>query len=114
MKALCKHANIFGAPGTGSHAYRIGGLAAVDLIATGGLAFLIARYGFNHKDVCSVFIVFIILIVIAIPVHEAFCVNTKLNSMIFGREWPTNPEPDKSSEPNKSSEPDKSSDLETN
>lgn len=88
MSGLCKYANVFGAPNTGSHTYRIGGLAAVDLLATGGLAFLIARYGVGKSDLQTVLIVFIILILIAIPMHEAFCVNTRLNAAIFGRKWP--------------------------
>ena len=31
---LCKYANIFGAPNTGSHKYRIFNIAIIDVIAT--------------------------------------------------------------------------------
>jgi len=88
MAGLCKYSNAFGEPGKGAHSTRVGGLAAVDLFATAGLAFLGARYGLGRSDVVSFVLVFLILILVAIPVHEAFCVNTRLNAAIFGRPWP--------------------------
>lgn len=88
MSGLCKYSNVFGAPGEGSHKYRIGGLAAVDLIATAGLAFLLTRFAVRKKDFISFFIVFIILILVGILAHEAFCVNTRFNATLFGRDWP--------------------------
>jgi ABC-type Na+ efflux pump permease subunit len=96
MPGLCQYSNIFGAPGTGSHQRRIGprgGVAVVDLLATGGLTLMLA-YGVNgRKDLLSlnfaltIVLVFIILMIVAVFVHEAFCVNTRLNAAIFCRPW---------------------------
>ena len=85
---MCKYSNIFGVPGQGSHALRIGGLAAVDLLATAGAAFLLARYGLGRRGLLAFVVVFVILIALGIAAHEAFCVDTRLNATIFGRKWP--------------------------
>jgi hypothetical protein len=88
MSGLCKYSNVFGEPGEGNHKYRVGGLAAVDLLATGGLTFLITRFALGRKDLLAYALVFIILVLAAILIHEAFCVNTRLNAALFGRAWP--------------------------
>ena len=88
MSGLCKYSNTFGEPGKGAHSTRLGGLALVDVLATGGLALLISRYGFGRADLAMFMIVFIILIIVAVGVHELFCVNTRLNATLFGRRWP--------------------------
>jgi hypothetical protein len=88
MPGLCEYSDVFGAPGEGAHKYRVGGLAAVDLIATGGLAFLLARFALRRNDALVFVLVFLILLVAGILVHEAFCVNTRLNATIFERPWP--------------------------
>lgn len=86
---LCQYAGIFGAPDTGAHSLRVGGLAAVDLLATGGLAFLISRFGLRRPDAFAFVLVFVLLLLVGILAHEAFCVNTRLNAALFGRPWPT-------------------------
>jgi hypothetical protein len=91
MSGACKYSNLFGEPGKGAHALRAGGLAVVDLLATGGLAFLVSRYGCGRTDLLAFVLVFIILMLVAVLVHEMFCVNTRLNAAIFGREWPGTP-----------------------
>ena len=88
MSGLCKYSNVFGEPGKGLHRHRVNGLAAVDILATGGAAFLIARFALGRTGLMVYAIVFIILVLAAILVHEAFCVNTRLNATIFGRAWP--------------------------
>lgn len=88
MSGTCQYSNAFGAPGTGAHSLRVGWLAAVDLLVTGGAAYLLSRFALGRVDLLTFGLVFILLILVAIPVHEAFCVNTRLNSAIFGRPWP--------------------------
>lgn len=84
MLGLCKYKNALGKPDEGLHRYRIGGFALVDILLTAGLA-LIASRAFHSSFV----VVFLILLIIAIGVHEAFCVNTRLNALIFNRPWPS-------------------------
>jgi hypothetical protein len=89
MSALCRFSDALGEPNKGVHAPRIAGLAAFDLLGTAGLAFLISRYGFRDSPFVLAFVLtFIVLILAAILLHESFCVNTRLNALIFGREWP--------------------------
>jgi len=72
----------------------VGSFAIVDILATGGAAFLVTRFALGRKDLPSYALVFIILILAGILIHEAFCVNTRLNSIIFGRAGPA-PHPHK-------------------
>ena len=89
MYTDCKHADIFGKPGTGAHKRRLGPFAAVDLLGTVGLAFLAAAvYKRRRASFANIFtafiVVFVILMIITIAIHRIFCVNTALNRMIFG------------------------------
>ena len=86
MLGLCKYRNALGEPNKGLHQYRLGGFAVADILLTAGLA-LIGSRAFN----CSFVLVFLILIVVAVGLHEAFCVNTRLNALIFDRPWPAQP-----------------------
>ena len=74
-----EYKNIFGKEGEGAHSIRFLNIAIVDLIFTIIGAFLIS-YFFN----LNFFIVFIILMIMAIILHRLFCVNTTINKMIFG------------------------------
>ncbi len=76
--SLCKYKDVLGKVGQGVHGYRFLGVAIVDVIATLVLAGVIAYFAR-----CSVILVFSILIVVAIVVHAAFCVDTALNVFIF-------------------------------
>jgi hypothetical protein len=89
MSGLCQYSNALGEPGKGVHSLRVGGLALVDLLGTAGLAYLGARYGLGHADILTFVLVFLIILLSAILIHEAFCVNTRLNAALFGRAWPT-------------------------
>jgi hypothetical protein len=76
---VCARRNIFGAPGTGVHSYRILNLAIVDVIFTIAGAFLLsyfARIQF-YKSVTFLFVIGVLL-------HRFFCVNTTINKLIFG------------------------------
>ena len=80
MSGLCKYKDALGKPGEGTHAWRIGGLAGTDLLLTAGAAFLLSRATFkSYGPFISFLIVFIILMVIAVALHCAFCVDTALN-----------------------------------
>jgi len=85
---LCKYSGVLGEPGKGVHRFRVGGLAVVDLLLTGALSVGLSRTVLGRKSLVGVLIAFIILMIVAIVVHEAFCVNTQLNAWIFGRSWP--------------------------
>lgn len=82
MVDLCQYSGALGEPGEGVHRPRVGGLAAVDLLITAGASFAISRAGG-----WPVLVVFIILMVLAVVAHEVFCVNTRLNAALFGREY---------------------------
>jgi hypothetical protein len=94
MSGLCRHSDVFGKPREGPHRHRVSNFAIVDILATGGAAFLVTRSVLGRKDLLSYALVFIILILAGILFHEAFCVNTRLNSIIFGRAGPA-PHPHK-------------------
>ena len=83
----CKYSDMFGRPAEGVHRHRIGGLAAVDLIATAGAAVLFTLFALGQKDIVIGLLVFLILIILGILAHEAFCVDTRFNAFIFGRPW---------------------------
>jgi len=93
MSGLCAYSNVFGEPGEGAHAFRLGGLAAVDLLATAALAYIGARYGIGRVNAVTFVFAFLVLILTAVLVHEAFCVNTRLDAAIFGRDWPAKNSP---------------------
>lgn len=86
MEGLCKYRDALGKPEEGAHAWRVGGLAGVDLLLTAGGALALSRAGLGPRlgagaaaEAASVFAVFVILIIVAIAVHRLFCVDTALN-----------------------------------
>jgi hypothetical protein len=84
---LCRFANILGEPGKGMHSLRIGGLAVVDIVLTGLLAFFLARR--KGRTSLGLFVAyFILLVLLSILIHTVFCVNTRLNAFLFGLPWP--------------------------
>ncbi len=77
---LCKYRDVLGAPGTGVHAHRVAGIAAVDLGLTVLAAAVIAwwfDWPFGY--------VFIGLSLTGIAVHRAFCVRTTVDQILFGQ-----------------------------
>lgn len=74
---LTKYANIFGEPNKGVHSYRIYNFAIVDVLGTVGIAYILS----NYIDV-NLIILFILLIIISIPIHNLFGVKTTLTEKI--------------------------------
>jgi hypothetical protein len=80
--------NALGRPGEGGHAWRIPlgpnfDVAGVDVLLTAGIAALIARALPKRKNrLLAFFIIFVILILAAVGIHRAFCVNTALNKKL--------------------------------
>jgi mannose/fructose/N-acetylgalactosamine-specific phosphotransferase system component IID len=76
---FCQYKNIFGEPGKGIHKYRIFNLAAVDVIATIVMAFIIyllyPKYKFFH--------ILFILFLLGIILHHIFCVRTTIDKLLF-------------------------------
>lgn len=85
-RGLCKYKDIFGKPGEGVHSFRIpfpgtsNGIAAVDVIATFALAYILeksfpkVKMSFAEWSVLSFGAGFI--------AHKAFCVDTALMRLL--------------------------------
>jgi hypothetical protein len=86
---LCAYANALGEPLKGAHAARLGGFAAVDLLGTAALAWLVGRGALGRAPAPAEYLlVLLLLIIISVIAHEAFCVRTRLTSILFDRPWP--------------------------
>lgn len=77
---LCKYRNIFGIPNKGIHHYRIAGFALVDIILTLLLSYIIFIL-INKK--LNFWKVLLIVFITGIILHRVFCVNTKLDTILF-------------------------------
>ena len=75
---LCRYKDIFGRPREGAHAYRLFDIAIVDVAATVLLAFVISRV-LSHSFWKSL----VVLFIIGIISHRAFCVRTKVDKLVF-------------------------------
>ena len=85
---LCKYKDIFGAPNTGLHAYRLTlngietnskGLAFVDLLFTLIGAIILSFY---FKKI-HWFKLFIMLVILGVVLHLLFCVKTPITKLII-------------------------------
>lgn len=105
MALLSYYKDIFGAPNTGIHSYRLFDIAIVDLLFTILVSYLITYImrWFRHDKLdvdlerCDIvrpiktsftflFIMnTIYLLLLAIFIHGLFGVNTKLNTILFGK-----------------------------
>ena len=75
---LCDYKDIFGRPREGAHAYRIFDIAVVDVTATVILAFIIVRlFGLSFWKSL------VVLFIIGIISHRAFCVRTTVDKLVF-------------------------------
>lgn len=76
---LCKYKHIFGKEREGVHSIRVMDVAAVDVVLTIMGAVVLARV-FHWNVGWTLLGVF----VLGVIMHRIFCVNTKINEMIFG------------------------------
>jgi hypothetical protein len=76
---LCKYSNIFGAPNTGIHSYRIPvlNIAFFDLFFT-----IIGAIALGHYLKLDWYYVLLILLVLGEILHIAFCVKTPITSFL--------------------------------
>jgi len=77
--SLCEYKSIFGNPSEGVHAYRIFGVAAVDLSLT-----ILAAYFISEHFKTHFVYTLIVILLLGIVVHRLFCVNTTINKLVFG------------------------------
>jgi hypothetical protein len=77
---FCKYRHIFGEERKGFHSFRVLDVAIGDVIGTVLVSLLIAYY-FNVSLAKTLLVAF----VIGIVAHRLFCVNTKINTIIFGK-----------------------------
>jgi hypothetical protein len=88
---LCQYKNIFGEPGKGVHAYRLFGVAIVDVVMTIIGAYLLAKYfpktKFFSQDGSPKKLNFvhtmISLFILGIIMHRLFCVRTTVDKLLF-------------------------------
>lgn len=79
MFSGCPYKNMFGAPNTGVHAYRIFDLAVVDILMTFIGAWFLSRF-FQ----IGYWVMVIVLFVLGIVLHRIFCVETTVDKLLFG------------------------------
>ena len=78
MSGLCKYKNALGIPGQGIHSFQIGGIAVADVVMTiiGALIISwITKFNFINT--------LIILFLLGIILHRAFCVRTTIDKLLF-------------------------------
>ena len=79
---LCKYANLFGAPGTGAHSFRIFNIAIVDLVLTIILAYVVHIF-FLKKYISHFWATLIAAFILGIIVHRLLCVRTTIDKLLF-------------------------------
>ena len=77
---LCRYKSLGGSPGQGIHSTRLFGLAAIDVIFT-----LIGALAISWIFKTGLLKTVVVLFVLGIIAHRVFCVDTKLNTLIFGK-----------------------------
>ena len=75
---LCQYKDIFGQPNTGIHSIRLFNIAMVDLLATVLLGVFIKN---TFKVKLDLIYIILILVLVSIPIHMLFCVNTTLTKL---------------------------------
>jgi hypothetical protein len=77
---LCKYRHVFGAEKTGFHSYRLFDVAIGDLVLTILFGILLAKW-LNVNSLVMV----LFLLVLGVVLHRLFCVNTRVNMLLFGK-----------------------------
>jgi uncharacterized membrane protein len=76
---LCTYRHIFGKERQGFHSWRLFDIAIGDLALT-----IIGAYLLSYTLKTQFIITLVAVLVIGVIVHRLFCVNTKINTLIFG------------------------------
>lgn len=78
--SLCKFKDIFGKERQGFHSIRLFDIAIGDLVLTIIGAYVISNaFGTNFVSTT------LVVLVLGVLLHRLFCVNTKVNTLIFGK-----------------------------
>ena len=75
----CSYSNIFGAPGTGAHSYRLFNFALVDIALT-----VLAAWITTYYSGLSIWFSLILWFASGILLHRIFCVRTTIDKLL----WP--------------------------
>jgi hypothetical protein len=79
MTGLCKYKDFFGKPGEGAHSYRIFNIAYIDVIFT-----VIMAWAISKLFAASFGYTLVVVFLLGIVMHRAFCVRTTIDKLIFG------------------------------
>lgn len=79
MTGLCKYKDFFGKPGEGAHSYRIFNIAYIDVILT-----VIMAWAISKLFAVSFGYTLVVVFLLGIVMHRAFCVRTTIDKLIFG------------------------------
>lgn len=87
---LCDYKDIFGAPNTGAHSYRLFNIAIVDVLAVVIVTLIITLLWKKYKPkknkfpIIWVFVITLIsLFLLGVFAHWLFCVDTTINKYLF-------------------------------
>jgi len=84
MTYLCQFRDIFGEPGKGVHAYRLFGVAIVDVVATVVAAKVLHVVMRNRLPHVGFWHWLVLLFIAGIVMHRLFCVRTVVDRVVFG------------------------------
>lgn len=76
--SLCPYKNIFGAPRTGAHRFRVFDFAIADIVATA-----VGAYGISSITGIGFFTALVVLFILGVIAHRVFCVRTTVDKMLF-------------------------------
>lgn len=77
---LCSYRHIFGEERKGFHSLRLFDIAIGDVVLT-----LLLSLFISYVAKISFVITTIMVFIVGIVIHRIFCVNTKINTLIFGK-----------------------------
>lgn len=77
---LCSYRHIFGEERKGFHSLRFLDIAVGDVVLT-----LLLSLFISYVSKISFVITTIMVFIVGIVIHRMFCVNTKINTLIFGK-----------------------------
>lgn len=78
MSGFCKYKDLFGAPNTGVHRFRIFNIAIVDVAVT-----LVIVYLFSRFTKINIWISLVIFFIAMLVSHRLFCVRSTTDKLFF-------------------------------